>query len=230
MKVLSIVHQWDAHPGVFADDAAELVQWVPSEGPPPALDGVDAAMVFGGSMHIDQEPTHPWLRGEKQLLRELLDRRLPLLGVCLGAQLLAEAAGARPRRAARPEIGWHRVEVTPDGAGDPLVGPLAPAFEAFLWHSYEAPLPPGAVRLAATPLCLQAFRLGEARAWGVQFHAEVTPSILEAWLDGWEESEDAAASGLDPEEIRHESRGRIDAQMELGRGIAHRFLAEAASA
>ena len=208
MKVLSIVHQRNAHGGVFADGASELVEWIPSEGPPPALDGVGAAMVFGGAMHVDQEPAHPWLRVEKQLLRGLLDRGLPVLGVCLGAQLLAEAAGARPRRAARPEIGWHRVEVTPEGARDPLVCPLAPAFEVFLWHSYEAPLPPGAVPLASTPLCLQAYRLGGARAWGVQFHPEVTLASLEAWLDDWEEDEDAAASGLDPEAIRAETRSR----------------------
>jgi GMP synthase (glutamine-hydrolysing) len=230
VKVLSIVQQRDAAPGVFADAAPELVEWTPSEGPPPALDGVDAAMVFGGAMHVDQESAHPWLRDEKQLIRELLDRRLPVLGVCLGAQLLAEIAGAQPRRAARPEIGWERVEVTAEGARDPVLGPLAPAFEVFLWHSYEAPLPPDAVALARTPLCLQAFRLGGARAWGVQFHAEATPATLEAWLDGWEEDEAAVESGLDPEALRRESRRKSVAQTELGRGIASRFLAEAASA
>jgi GMP synthase (glutamine-hydrolysing) len=228
VKVLSIVQERDARAGVFADAASELVEWMPSEGPPPALDGVGAAMIFGGGMHADQESAHPWLRGEKQLMRELLDRGLPVLGVCLGAQLLAEVAGAPPRRTARPEIGWHRVEVRPDGAVDPLIGPLAPAFEVFLWHSYEAPLPPGAVALASTPLCLQAFRLGEARAWGLQFHSEVTATDLDAWLDGWDANEDAAASGLDPEAIRRESRRKLGAQAELGRGIARRFMAEAA--
>jgi GMP synthase (glutamine-hydrolysing) len=230
VKVLSIVQQRDARAGVFADAPAELVEWMPSEGPPPALDGVGAAMVFGGGMHVDQESTHPWLREEKRLIRDLLDDGLPVLGVCLGAQLLAEVAGAQPRRAARPEIGWHRVEVTPEGAADPLIGPLAPGFEVFLWHSYEAPLPPGAVSLASTPLCVQAFRLGKARAWGVQFHAEVTGAYLDAWLDGWESDEDAVASGLDPEAIRRESRRKISAQAELGRGIARRFLAQAGSA
>ena len=226
-RILSIAHQPDARAGVFADAADEVVEWMASEGPPPELDGVSAAMVFGGGMHVDQESAHPWLRAEKQLIRELLERGMPVLGVCLGAQLLAEAAGARPRRAARPEIGWHRVEVTPEGASDPLIGPLAPAFEVFEWHSYEAPLPPGGVALAHTPLCLQAFRLDGLPAWGLQFHAEVTPAGLESWLDGWEADKDAAASGLDPEAIRHESRRKIAAQAELGRGIARRFLAEA---
>jgi GMP synthase (glutamine-hydrolysing) len=230
VRVLSIVHQRDTAEGVFADVAAELVEWIPSEGAPPALDGVGAAMVFGGSMHADQEAAHPWLRDEKQLIRELLDRRLPVLGVCLGAQLLAESAGAQPRRATRPEIGWDRLDVTAEGARDPVIGPLAPASEVFLWHSYEAPLPPDGVALARTPLCLQAYRLGGTRAWGVQFHPEVTLASVEAWLDDWEEDEDAAASGLDPEAIRAESRRKIVAHTELGRGIARRFLAEAASA
>jgi GMP synthase (glutamine-hydrolysing) len=229
-RLLSITHQPDARAGVFADVGAEIVEWVAPEGPPPPLDGFAGVMVLGGGMHVDQEAAHPWLRKEKELLRELLGRGTPMLGVCLGAQLLAEAAGAQPRRAPHPEIGWHRVEVTAEGGRDPLIGALAPAFEAFEWHSYEAPLPPGGVALAHTPLCLQAFRVEGVPAWGVQFHAEVTPSGLDAWLDGWDADEDAAATGLDPEAIRHESRRKIPAQMELGRGIARRFLAEAAAA
>ena len=71
--LLSIVHQPNAGPGVFADGVGDVVEWVPSAGPPPTLDGLSAAMVFGGAMHVDQHSTHPWLRGEKQLIRELLD-------------------------------------------------------------------------------------------------------------------------------------------------------------
>jgi GMP synthase (glutamine-hydrolysing) len=226
--LLSIVHQPNARAGVFTDGAGDVVEWMPSEGPPPPLDGLRAAMVFGGAMHVDQDSAHPWLRGEKRLIGDLLDRGVPVLGVCLGAQLLAEAAGARPHRASQPEIGWHRVEVTPDGAADPLFGPLAPAFEAFMWHSFEADLPPGAVALARTPLCLQAFRLGDARAWGIQFHAEATLRSLESWLDSWDEDAAAGATGVAPEAVRRESRRKIAAQTELGRGIAERFLAEAA--
>lgn len=229
MKVLSIVHQPDAGAGVFGEAAGELLKWVPAQGPPPELDGVGAAMVFGGAMDAWQDQAHPWLGPEKEFLRSLLARRLPVLGVCLGAQLVAEAAGARPQRAARPEIGWERVEVLPDGVSDPLIGPLAPAFEVFEWHSYEAPLPPRAVALARTPVCLQAFRLGDAPAWGLQFHAEVTERNLNGWLDGWEGDRDAVDSGLDPEAIRAESHARIAAQGELGRSLAERFLAEAAA-
>ncbi len=91
--------------------------------------------------------------------------------------------GARRRGAREPEIGWRRVEVTAEGRIDPLMGPLAPAFEVFEWHSYEAPLPPGGVALAHTPVCLQAFRVDGLPAWGLQFHAEVTLRDLGSWLD-----------------------------------------------
>src|SRR5918995_1064324 len=137
--LLSIVHQPNAGPGVFADGVSDVVEWVPSAGPPPTLDGLSAAMVFGGAMHVDQHSTHPWLRGEKQLIRELLNRRVPVLGVCLGAQLLAEAAGSQARRALQPEIGWHRGEVTPAGGPPPPGGSLAAALPGAPLHSPLSP-------------------------------------------------------------------------------------------
>ncbi len=228
MRVLSIVHQDDAGAGVFAAAADELVVWKPSGGsPPPALEGFDAAMVLGGAMNVDEEHLYPWMRQEKELLRGLVESGLPVLGVCLGAQLVAEAADARPRHAAEPEIGWRRVELTPEGAADPVVGPLAPSFEVFQWHSYEAPLPPRAVALASSSICLQAFRLEHRPVWGLQFHAEVTAADLGHWLDNWEQDPDAARSGQDPEAIRAEAGRRIGAQNELGRALAARFVAEA---
>jgi GMP synthase (glutamine-hydrolysing) len=231
VRVLSVTHQDNAGAGVFGQArGAELLEWSPLSGEPPPLDGIEAAMVFGGAMHVDQEHQHAWLRGEKELIRLLLERGTPLLGVCLGSQLLAEAAGARPRPLGEAEIGWRRVEVTEEGRADPVIGPLAPSFEVFEWHSYEAPLPPGAVALARNSACLQAFRVDDRPAWGVQFHAEVTAAGLGSWLDGWHESADALATRQDPDAIRSESERRIDAQNELGRELAERFLAQAREA
>lgn len=201
--------------------------WVPGAAPPPSTEGIDALMVFGGSMHVDQNGEHPWLTPEKAFLREQLERGTPILAVCLGSQLLAEAAGASPYRSPEPEIGWYDIEITDAGAADPLLGPLAPSVELFEWHHYVAPLPAGAVELARTPLCVQAFRIEGKPAWGLQFHAEVTRADLFAWLDGWDKSE-AVETSLDPERIRAASEQRIDGQNEIGRGIAARFLAEAA--
>jgi GMP synthase (glutamine-hydrolysing) len=229
VRVLSVVHEADAGAGVFADAGAELVTWVPSAAPPPGIDEIDALMIFGGSMHVDQSGEHPWMDTEKRFIRDALGRGLPILGVCLGSQLLAEVAGASPHRIPVPEIGWYEVEITEAGAEDPLLGPLAPSAELFEWHHYVAPLPPGAVELARTPLYVQAFRIEGKPAWGLQFHAEVTLENLFSWLDGWHRAE-AAATPFDPDEIRAASELRIEGQNEIGRGIAARFLAEAARA
>jgi len=225
VRVLSIVHQLDAGAGVFG----AFPTWVPSSQPPPDVRDVNALMIFGGSMHVDQNGEHRWLDPEKDFIREALERGTPILGVCLGSQLLAEAAGAHPERMAEPEIGWYDVEITDAGADDPVVGPLAPSSELFEWHHYAAPLPPGAVELARTPRCVQAFRIEGKPAWGLQFHAEVTKENLFSWLDGWEDAE-AVHTDFDPEVIRAASERRIEEQNEVGRGLAERFLAEAARA
>ena len=229
MRALAIVHQGDAGPGVFADALAakgiELDRWLPAEerSPPGELGGYGALLIFGGAMHADQEAKHPWLRDEKSLLRDALARGMPILAVCLGAQLLAEAAGAPLRRASRPEIGWFDVTVDADGAGDPLLGPLAPSFRAFQWHSYEFPLPAGAVALARSAVCLQACRIGE-RAWAIQYHAEVTGADAEAWIDDYRSDEDAVRIGIDPDRLRRETRDGIADWNDLGRGLCERFV------
>ena len=228
MRALAIVHQPDAGPGVFADAmrarGVELDRWLIAEGRPPAdPTGYDAVLTFGGAMHADQEAGFPWLRDEKALLAELIDRGVPLLGMCLGCQLLAEAAGATPGRASAPEIGWHEVELMPEAADDPLLGGLPPAFEAFQWHSYEAPLPPGATALARSPVCLQAYRL-EGPAWGIQFHAEVSRDDVEYWIADYRSDPDAVRIGLDPGALRERTRASIDAWNELGRALCDRFV------
>jgi GMP synthase (glutamine-hydrolysing) len=231
---LAIVHQRDAGPGVFAQAirsrGAQLDEWQLAEraSPPGDPAGYDAVLTLGGAMHADQQARHPWLADEKALLAGLLERRVPLLGVCLGAQLLAEAAGAPPRRSPEPEIGWHDVTLTDAAAGDPLLAALQPGFEAFEWHSYEFPLPPGATPLARSATCLQAYRLGES-AWGIQFHAEVTGIDVDAWIDDYRSDEDAVGLGLDAEALRRCTRASIGAWNELGRGLAWRFIDAAAA-
>jgi GMP synthase (glutamine-hydrolysing) len=229
VRVLAIVHQRDAGPGVFAeairDAGGELDEWTLAERPQPPADpfGYDAVFVLGGAMNVDEGDRHGWIAEEKALLRELLEREVPLLGLCLGGQLLAAAAGAQPRRASRPEIGWHRVEVTPEGEDDPLLGPLAPSFEAYQWHSYEFPLPPGAVPLARSEVCLQACRLGQ-RAWAIQFHPEVSRADALHWVDDYEADPDAVRIGIDPAALGAETEGKIGAFNQLGRELCRRWL------
>jgi GMP synthase-like glutamine amidotransferase len=235
MRAIAIVHQRDAGPGVFADPFErlgwELLPWLIDEQPEPPVDPLrcDALLTFGGAMHADQEHAHGWLAGEKALLGELLAARVPVLGVCLGAQLLAEAAGAGSRRAREPEIGWLEVEVTGDGARDPLIGPLAPRFTAFEWHSYEIALPPGALALARSATALQAYRIGD-HAWGIQFHAEVTGPDADSWIAGYHSDPDAVAQSLDWRSLQGRTRRSISAWNQLGRGLCERFLIAAAGA
>jgi GMP synthase (glutamine-hydrolysing) len=232
VRVLAIVHQADAGPGVFAEAIAggghQLDEWLLPEGGEPPADplGYDAVMTLGGAMNADQRDRHPWLIEEDRLLAELLERGTPLLGLCLGGQLVAGAAGAEPRRAPRPEIGWYPVELTEEGRCDPLLGPLAPSFEAFQWHSYEFPLPAGAVALARSEVCLQAARMGE-RAWAIQFHPEVSAADARVWIEGYRSDPDAVRLGLDPAPLAAETAAKIGAFNQLGRELCARWLATA---
>jgi GMP synthase (glutamine-hydrolysing) len=234
VRVLAIVHEPDAGPGVFIDAirarGAEFDEWLITDNGvwPADPAGYDAVMTFGGSMHADQEHKHPWLEDEKRLLAELLAKRVPLLGVCLGSQLVAEAAGAPVEEAPEPEIGWLDVELTPEGVSDPLLAPLAPRFTAFQWHSYRSPLPPESVALAQSPRALQAFRTGD-RAWGIQFHAEVTESDAIGWTERWEEDAKAVEIGLDPDELMGSIREQIAPWNKIGRELCGRFLDVAAA-
>jgi len=229
VRVLAIVHQRDAGPGVFAEAiraaGGTLAEWTLAERPRPPGDplGYDAVLVLGGAMNVDEGERHGWIAEEEALLRKLLDREVPLLGLCLGGQLLAQAAGAEPRRASWPEIGWHRVEVTPEGEDDPLLGPLAPCFETFQWHSYEFPLPSGAVPLARSEVCLQAARLGQ-RAWALQFHPEVSRADALHWVEDYRSDPDAIRIGVDPAVLGPETEAKIDAFNVLGRNLCRRWL------
>jgi GMP synthase (glutamine-hydrolysing) len=234
MRVLSVVHHRNAAAGVFDQPARaaghELVEWIPHENAPPGADEFGAAIVFGAEAQVDEEDTYPWLRPEKELVRALLERGTPLLGVCFGSQVIADASGATVRRAERPEIGWSQIELTPEGLADPVLGFLPERFDGFGYHHYEWLLPPGGVALAYSALCLQAFRLEHRPVWGVQFHPEVTFADLGSWLDSWNGDRAAVATGLDPETIRAESADKIASWNDVGRGISERFLAVAAGA
>ena len=232
MRVLSIVHQPDAASGVFADASAdaghELDEWlIPARPEPPApLESYGAVLVFGGAMHVDQEDRHGWLRDERILLQRLVADGVPVLGVCLGGQLLAKALGAHVRRMPSSQVGWFDVELTPEAADDPLFGALPARFSSLQWHTYRFELPDGAVPLARNDRCLQAFRFGPS-AWGIQFHAEVTRESVADWIESSKPEDDGA---LDVERLRSETEVRIAAWNAFGRDLCGRFLAAAKAA
>ena len=187
---------------------------------PRPLEEYDAVLVFGGSMHADQDDRHPWLIEENSFIQGLLERQVPMLGVCLGIQLFAKAEGAAVYPLADgPEIGWFPVELTAAAAGDPLFARLPARFDAFGWHYYTYDLPERAEELGRSARCNQALRLGE-NAWGVQFHPEVTLEIVESWLD----DEDDFPADLDRAELEAQTRRKISAWNDLGRALCGGFL------
>jgi GMP synthase (glutamine-hydrolysing) len=222
MRVLAATHGPSVGPGVFADAVQEagheLVEW-PVQLGGRAPEGADAVIVLGGAMHPDEDERHGWLTTELRWLEGLLDRGTPLLGICLGSQLVARAAGAEVFRSSESEVGWFAVERTAAAADDPVAGALPERFDAFEWHHYTHSLPDGAVELARSRLCMQAFRLGNA--WGVQFHPEVRAEQVEAWAG--EDPEDVS----NPEDFIAAMRARIADWNELGRGLCRAFLAAA---
>jgi GMP synthase (glutamine-hydrolysing) len=228
-RALAIVHQADAGPGVFGIETRErgwvLDEWEIPSGKEPPCDPLDydAVFSFGGAMHPDQEGEHSWLRREKELIARLVDAGVPILGACLGSQLLADAAGASALRTTEPEIGWFDVEVTHEGESDPVIGALAPRFEAFQWHSYCSPLPDGAVSLAENGTGLQAYRIGDT-AWGIQFHAEVSETDAVSWAVNYAIDDDAVRIGIDADTLSAEILERIGNWNLLGRALCGRFL------
>ena len=226
MRVLSVTHGPSVPGGVFEHEAEErgyvLERWsVPDGAAPGPVTGYGAVMVFGGAAHPDQDDHFAWLGHEAEVIREALTERIPVFGVCLGAQMLARAAGASVRPAPEPEIGWYDVELTPAGAADPVLGAIPRRATVFQWHRYTYDLPAGATELARSHVAAQAFHLPPS-AWGIQFHAEITLSMVEAWVA--EDPDDL----LEPAEaLLEESAARMVESNALGRALCAAFLREA---
>jgi GMP synthase (glutamine-hydrolysing) len=160
-------------------------------------------IALGGPMSANDGDWFPFLNAELFWMRRAIQEELPLLGICLGAQLLAKALGARVYRNARAEIGWYEVDLLPAAAEDPLFCGRSARETVFQWHGDTFGAVPGGVHLAASSLCRQqAFRYG-ATAYGLQFHVEMTPKLLKSWLEDYEAAGETCGGELiDPAAIR----------------------------
>jgi GMP synthase-like glutamine amidotransferase len=188
MRVLVLQHISCEHPGAFSEvmreRGVEAVAIELDEGEA-LLDWreFDALLVMGGPMGAVDDAEHPWLALEKRLVRDAVEAGRPFLGVCLGVQLLAAALGAPVQTLDRAEVGLLPVELTPEGRADPLFAGIEEPLLTLQWHGDTYELPDGAVRLARSPLVEnQAFRWGE-RAYGIQFHLEVTAEMVRQWAE-----------------------------------------------
>jgi len=206
MRVLALQHIACEHPGalteVIRERGAELVQVELDEGEPlPDWRDFDAVLAMGGPMGAMDDGEHPWLAAERRLVREAVEDGRAFLGVCLGVQLLDRA-----------EVGLLPVELTAEGRAHPLFAGIEEPLITLQWHGDSFELPAGAVRLASSPVAPnQAFAVGP-RAFGVQFHLEVTAEMAREWarVPAYQRSlaetlgEDAGRAFLDEVESRAE--------------------------
>lgn len=180
--LLAIQHvSWETpHRILDACGGLEVRTVEPIAGDPlPSHAEVSGAVVMGGPMNVDEVDRYPALAAEREWLVEAMRMDMPVLGICLGAQLLARALGAEVRSGQQPEIGFAPVEI--HDPADPIVGGLAPEAEVLHWHGDIFDLPEGALPLASSARTeLQAFRHGSA--WGLLFHPEAEVALLDAWL------------------------------------------------
>ena len=204
---------------IFRSDREELPAELPA--------GCHGLVVMGGPMGVYQEDRTTWIAPEINLMRGALARALPLMGVCMGSQLLAAAAGARVYPGERPkEIGWHRVRLTAAGLQDPLCrhlleSPGSDESTVFQWHGDTFDLPEGAELLASSDLYVhQAFRIGPC-AYGFQFHFEVGAEAISQWLALW--PEELQAQGVDAQTVRDQTAGQLEAFTHRGSGLIGAF-------
>lgn len=186
-------------PRWIADQGADLRLVLADEGEPiPAAPDLDAVVLLGGGLMPDADETHPWLPDERTLIRDCVDQGVPLLGICLGGQLIAHTFAGQVRADhGTPEHGAVQLRLHPERAGDPLFGPLPEVVPGIEHHRDQITrAPDGAVLLASTQACpLQAFRVGD-RAWALQWHPEAPGSRVAQW-----DPAEATAIGLDPDAV-----------------------------
>jgi GMP synthase (glutamine-hydrolysing) len=207
---------------LFARDGLPLLTVDAWQAPLPNLDDVAGVIAFGGSMNVDETQRYPYLERERHLVRECVERGIPFLGICLGAQMLARALDAPVGKAPVKEIGFTPIRPTAVGASDPLLSCFADGDHVFHWHEDTFELPEGSELLATgEEIPMQAFRAGEL-AWGLQFHLEIDLPEIELWFD--DAGEDVERTwGKSREIVLRESGLHLAAQSARARDAFRRF-------
>ncbi len=153
------------------------------DGLPQDLTSVHSVLIMGGPMNVDEETKYPFLKEEDLFIKKLIQKKIPCLGVCLGAQLIAKALGSKVYKAKQPEVGWADIELLPHSKIDPLFSVIpSPRLRVLQWHEDTFDIPTGAVHLASSAMVPnQAYRYGET-VYGFQFHVEVDEAMLKDWF------------------------------------------------
>jgi GMP synthase (glutamine-hydrolysing) len=177
----------------------------------PRLDGYNGVVVLGGPMSVTDTERFPHLSHEAALIRDAVAEGLPVLGICLGAQLIAKALGAEVRPHTEKEIGWYSLSPTEAAKADPVFAHFESSEKVFQWHGDTFEIPEGAIHLATTETCQnQAFRYGE-NVYGLQFHLECDEPMIERWLKVPHHVEEivSTAGKIDPGAIRTQTPQHI---------------------
>ena len=221
--VLVIQHDSDTPLAALEPPLAALgvrtVTWQALSQPEPPAGEFDGLIVLGGIVNPDGTDGDAPLEREREVIAEMHARGAPVLGTCLGAQLMAQALGGSAERMPRGEVGWVSTEFGDAASSDALLAGVARDLDVLEWHNYALTPPAGAAVLASSAACIQAFRVG-ATSWGLQFHVEVTLPVLEEWAAGG--VAELAALGLGPEAILGTAEQRTS-QLRLAARIADRF-------
>jgi len=227
--VLVFQHTGCETPGIFLDllreqkRPIETVRLYEGDRVPEDLSRFGGFLVMGGPMSVNDEAKYPWLKAEDRLLKEALAADLPTLGICLGSQLIAKAAGGTVRRGPRKEIGWYQVRLTPAARHDRLFREFPETVEVFQWHGEYFDTPPGGVNLARSALYqCQAFSIGR-NVYGLLFHLEVTGPMVSEWVATFKEELQGVKDYIRPEAILEELPRRIDALNRRARTLFTRF-------
>ncbi|MEJ0100422.1 MAG: gamma-glutamyl-gamma-aminobutyrate hydrolase family protein [Pseudomonadota bacterium] len=192
----------------------------------PNVDRYQGLIVLGGPMNVEEQARYPHLTTELRAIEAALAQGKPVLGICLGAQLLAHVLGAPVRRHRMHEIGWYDLFTTAHGRADAMLGHLGERTPVFQWHGCTFDLPAGAVQLARTEGCeQQAFRFG-TNAYGLQFHMESDVAMIERWLrlPAYREELAAASIGRDEHSIRAATADGIASMQPLAEIAFNNFL------
>jgi GMP synthase (glutamine-hydrolysing) len=192
----------------------------------PNLDGYDGLVILGGPMSVNDAGRLAHLNVELKLIEEALERNIPVLGICLGAQLIAKTLGASVYPNQEKEIGWYDVAPTAHAQSDPLLGGFAATEKVFQWHGETFNIPRSSHHLAFSSLCAnQAFRYSD-KVYGFQFHLEVDEPMIHRWLRVAENKQEIAALGgpITPEGIHEETPGHIGRLHQLSERVFGEFI------
>jgi len=167
---------------------------------PEDIKNYSGLIILGGPMNVYEEDVYPYLKDEDILIKEAVKRRIPVLGICLGGQLIAKATGAKVNKGAKKEIGWYDLLLTPGGKADKVFKNSPERLTVFQWHGDTFDIPSDATLLAGSVLFPnQAFRIGD-NIYGLQFHLEVTQKMISRWINEYKD-ELSSLDYIDPEKI-----------------------------